>query len=151
MRVRATVVNDARALFKLASGDLAVWAAAWSSTVDPDMFQVFHMDSQATSVLNWGYDYLITQNMATPEEREIIEELSDKIDEGRETIVQSERAQIYREASDIVMELAVEFPLYQRSDIFVYNSDLIDATTLVQDTTPYRGPFSEIWKVSYKG
>ena len=149
--IRATVVNDARALFKLASGDLAVWAAAWSSTVDPDMFQVFHMDSQATSVLNWGYDYLITQNMATPEEREIIEELSDKIDEGRETIVQSERAQIYREASDIVMELAVEFPLYQRSDIFVYNSDLIDKTTLVQDTTPYRSPFSEIWKVSYKG
>lgn len=109
------------------------------------------MDSQATSVLNWGYDYLITQNMATPEEREIIEELSDKIDEGRETIVQSERAQIYREASEIVMELAVEFPLYQRSDIFVYNSDLIDKTTLVQDTTPYRSPFSEIWKVSYKG
>lgn len=148
--IRATVVNDARALFKLASGDLAIWAAAWSSTVDPDMFQVYHKDSQATSVLNWGYDYLITKNMATNEERRIIDDLSDKIDEGRETIVQSERAEIYREASDIVMELAVEFPLYQRSDIFVYNSNLIDATTLVQDTTPYRSPFSEIWKVSYK-
>ena len=149
--INTTVVNDARALYKLASGDLAVWAAAWSSTVDPDMYQVYHKDSRATSVLNWGYDYLITQDMATTEEDRIINALSDLIEEGRETIVQSERAQIYREASDLVMDLAVEFPLYQRSDIFVYNSDLIDGATLVQDPTPYMSPFSEIWKVSYKG
>lgn len=149
--INTTVVNDARALYKLASGDLAVWAAAWSSTVDPDMYQVYHKDSRATSVLNWGYDYLITQDMATTEEDRIINALSDLIEDGRETIVQSERAQIYREASDLVMDLAVEFPLYQRSDIFVYNSDLIDGATLVQDPTPYMSPFSEIWKVSYKG
>ena len=148
--IKTTVVPDARALYKLASGGLAVWAAAWSSTVDPDMYQVYHKDSRATSVLNWGYDYLLTQDNATAEEDEIINTLSDLIDEGRETIVQSERARIYREAADEVMKLAVEFPLYQRSDIFVYNSDLIDASTLVQNPTPYMSPFAEIWKVSYR-
>lgn len=148
--IKTTVVNDARALYKLASGGLAVWAAAWTSTVDPDMYQVYHKDSRATSVLNWGYDYLITQDNATAEEDRIINELSDLIDAGRETIIQSERALIYREATDLVMELAVEFPLYQRSDIYVYNSDVIDAASLYSPATPYMSPFAEIWKVSFK-
>ena len=42
------------ALSKLSSGLLTVWAAAWSSTIDPDMYQVYHKDSTATSTLNWG-------------------------------------------------------------------------------------------------
>ena len=114
------------------------------------MYQVYHKDSRATSVLNWGYDYLITQDNATAEEDRIINELSDLIDAGRETIIQSERALIYREATDLVMELAVEFPLYQRSDIYVYNSDVIDAASLYSPATPYMSPFAEIWKVSFK-
>lgn len=147
--IQATVVTDSRALYKLASGGLAIWAAAWSSSVDPDMYQVYHKDSRATSVLNWGYDYLITENNATTYERSIINELSDLIDEARETIIQSERAEIYRDASDLVMELAVELPLYQRSDMYVYNNTVIDASTLYANPTPYMSPISEIWKISY--
>ena len=46
------VVPSQQALSDLSAGKLAVWAAAWSSTIDPDMFQVYHMDSQASSVKN---------------------------------------------------------------------------------------------------
>lgn len=54
------VVIDADALSKLTTSDsLAVWCAAWQATIDPDMYQVYHKDSQATSVLSWGYDYLL--------------------------------------------------------------------------------------------
>ena len=147
--IKTTVVNDARALYKLASGGLAVWAAAWTSTVDPDMYQVYHKDSRATSVLNWGYDYLITEDQATAEEDRIINDLADLIDAGRETINQAERAEIYREATDLVMDLAVEFPLYQRSDMYVYNKNVIDASTFYPDPTPYMSPIAEIWKVSF--
>ena len=147
--IKTTVVNDARALYKLASGGLAVWAAAWTSTVDPDMYQVYHKDSRATSVLNWGYDYLITEDKATAEEKRIINDLADLIDAGRETINQAERAEIYREATDLVMDLAVEFPLYQRSDMYVYNKNVIDASTFYPDPTPYMSPIAEIWKVSF--
>jgi peptide/nickel transport system substrate-binding protein len=49
------VRTDNDALSKLTTGSLTVWAAAWSSTIDPDMYQVYHKDSTATSVLNWGY------------------------------------------------------------------------------------------------
>ena len=50
-----TVNTDIKALTKLSTGQLAVWAAAWSSTVDPDLYQVYHKDSKATSIKNWGY------------------------------------------------------------------------------------------------
>ena len=43
---------------------------------------------------------------------------------------QSERISIYAQALDKVMELAVEYPTYQRSDMFAYNTNVIDVTTL---------------------
>ncbi|MDE7380082.1 MAG: hypothetical protein K2N14_03420, partial [Clostridia bacterium] len=36
------VTTDSQALSKLSSGALTVWAAAWSSSIDPDMYQVYH-------------------------------------------------------------------------------------------------------------
>ena len=113
------------------------------------MYQVYHKDSRATSVLNWGYDYLVQDGNATSLEMGIINDLADLIEEGRETTNEAERAEIYREASDYVMELAVELPLYQRADMYVYNEAVIDASSLVQDPTPYMSPISQVWKISY--
>ena len=49
------VKTDINALRKLNNGDLTVWAAAWGAGVDPDMAQVYHIDSTAGSTANWGY------------------------------------------------------------------------------------------------
>lgn len=141
------VIPDSRALFKLASGNLAIWAAAWSASLDPDMYQVYHKDSKATSILNWGYDYIKTSG--TAEEKALVESISELIDQGRETIVTSERARLYRLASDYVMDLAVELPVYQRSDMNVYNNKVLDASTFKKNPTPFAGPLSEMWKVSF--
>lgn len=54
-----SVVYDTNLLSYIASGGVGVWAAAWSATIDPDMYQVYHKDTQATSALAWGYDYLL--------------------------------------------------------------------------------------------
>lgn len=48
------VKADSQALTKLSTGSLEVWAAAWGSTIDPDMYQVYHKNSSATSVYAWG-------------------------------------------------------------------------------------------------
>ena len=70
------VQTDANALNKLASGALTVWAAAWGSTIDPDMYQVYHKDSNATSTLNWGYKQILNPNSTMyAEEKVLIEEL----------------------------------------------------------------------------
>ena len=145
------VKTDINALSKLANGDLTVWAAAWGAGVDPDMYQVYHIDSTAGSTSNWGYR-AIRKNAGGKydTELEIVENLSEIIDQARETLDNDRRIELYADALDLVMELAVELPTYQRSDLFAYNANIIDVTTLTpaEDLTPYNGPLSKIWEVS---
>lgn len=148
---KITVRTDPQALIKLASGELQVWAAAWSSPIDPDMYQVYHRDSTATSVKNWGYDviYKAGNENKYATERAIIDEMSELIEAGRETLDEEERFAIYTNALDMVMKLAVEFPVYQRKDLFVYDNTLIDSKTLNQNPTPNSGLLDRIWEVNY--
>lgn len=145
------VTTDAQALSKLSSGELTVWAAAWGSTIDPDMYQVYHKDSNATSVLNWGYkQILLNAGGKYDTEVALINQLSDLIDAGRETNDQDERAAIYSRALDIVMQLAIELPTYQRNDLFAYNTNKIDVDSLTPDAnlSPYKGLTSDLHLVS---
>ncbi len=147
---KITVKNDATALSKLATGGLEVWAAAWTSSIDPDMYQVYHKDSKATSVNNWNYKEILSDSTGKWDtEYELIMELSEKIDEGRETMSQSSRTQIYAEALDIIMELAVELPTYQRKDLEVYNKTVIDAKTLNATPNHLEGLLNKLWLVNY--
>ncbi len=143
------VVCDTQALTKISTGSLAVWAAAWSSALDPDMYQVYHKDSTATSTLAWGYNYLKTSG--TDEELDILDELSDLIDEARETNEQDERAEIYMEAMGYVLHLAVELPVYQRDVLYAYNSNVINSATLSEDVNPYSTPLDRIWEIEFAG
>ena len=144
-----SVTTDITALKKLATGGLAVWAAAWSSTVDPDMYQVYHKDSKATSIKNWGYDTIFADNKQFGYEQSIINELSVKIEEGRQTLDEATRKAIYADALDLVMELAVELPTYQRNDLVVYNNKVIDEMTLNQNPSANEGVYDRLWEVNY--
>ncbi len=146
-----TVGKDVQALSKLASGELAVWAAAWTSTIDPDMYQVYHIDSTATSTNNWGYDVIKKDKEGTyATELGIITELSDLIDQGRETLDETARKGIYEQALNKVMELAVEFPTYQRCDLIALNKNVINLGTVNQDPTVNSGVIDRIWEVNYR-
>ena len=145
------VKTDINALSKLNNGDLTVWAAAWGAGVDPDMYQVYHIDSTAGSTANWGYRSIKKNAGGRYDvELDIVQRLSDIIDAARETLDENRRKEYYADALDLVMDLAVELPTYQRSDLFAYNSKVIDASTLTpkEDLTPYNGPLSRIWEVS---
>ncbi len=145
-----TVATDIQALKKLATGNLAVWAAAWSSSIDPDMYQVYHKDSRATSVKNWGYPEILADTTSKfADEREIINSLSDIIDSARETTNRAERKRYYRQALDKVMELAVELPTYQRNDYEVYNKQVINSDSLAENPSAFRPLFDRLWEVSY--
>ena len=143
------VKTDINALKKLNNGDLSVWAAAWGAGVDPDMYQVYHKDSTASSTLNWGYRAILKGDGKYERELAIVEELSDKIDEARETLDKEKRKELYAQALDMVMELAVELPTYQRSDLYAYNTNIIDASTLTPaaELTPFNGPINKIWEI----
>ncbi len=143
------VVCDTQALTKINTGSLEVWAAAWSSALDPDLYQVYHKDSTATSTLAWGYNYLKTSG--TAEEMDILDELSDLIDEARETNDQEERSELYQEAMEQILDLAIELPVYQRSVLYAFNSKVIDRNSLPEESemNPYSSPLDRIWEVEF--
>lgn len=146
-----TVGTDVQALRKLATGGLEVWAAAWTSTIDPDMYQIYHKDSKTTNVKNWNYDGILNDSTGQYDrEKAIIYDLSDLIDQGRETNNKDQRANIYSQALDKIMELAVEFPTYQRNDLAVYNKDVINVSTLnLRSDLKYSSPIDRIWEIDY--
>ncbi len=143
------VVCDTQALTKIATGSLEVWAAAWSSSLDPDMYQVYHKDSSATSVKAWGYPHLLSNG--SDEEKKILDDLSALIDQGRETNDQNARKEIYREAMGYVLDLAVELPVYQRDVLYAYNTNVLDASSMPaeKDLNPYSSPLDRIWEIKF--
>ncbi len=152
---KVSVEPDLNALTKLATGSLTVWAAAWGSTIDPDMYQVYHKNSTATSVYAWGYREILANPSKYSAEMAILNPLSNLIDDARETDVQTERAKLYKQAMDLVLDLAVEMPVYQRKTLYAFNSKTIDLNSLTLETSAdgqllgnsYQSPLSRIWEV----
>ena len=145
------VVCDTQALTKINTGSLEVWAAAWSSALDPDMYQVYHKDSTATSTLAWGYNYIKTSGSA--EELSILNDLSDLIDEARETNDKAIRSELYQEAMEQILDLAIELPVYQRSVLYAYNSKVINSASMPVESemNPYSSPLDRIWEIEFAG
>jgi peptide/nickel transport system substrate-binding protein len=141
------VVADSQALTKLSTGSLTVWAAAWGSSIDPDMYQVYHKNSTATSVLAWGYREILANPTLYAYENGVINELSAIIDEAREYTDQSVRAGLYEEAMKLVLDLAVEMPVYQRSVLYAYNTKVIKESTIPTEINPYSSPLNRIWEL----
>ena len=147
-----SVGNDPKALQKLVTGDLEVWAAAWSSSIDPDPYQIYSIYSNASSTNNWYKDGILGDPTTYSEEYRIAQALNDKITQGRQTIDRYERAQIYAGDGgtlDLVMDLRVEFPTYQRYDLCVFNGNILDRGTMTEKPSFNMGLIDELWKVDY--
>ena len=145
---RVRVTTDPNALSGISAGTLDVWAAAWGAGIDPDMFQVYHRDSQAVNVNAWGFPWLIGQQNATELEMRIIDDLADAIDQSRQFLVNADRIPHLHRALDLVMELAIEFPTYQRKNLFAWNRNSIDESTLNLDNVgPFSPPTFRLWEV----
>ncbi len=145
------VVPDTQALTKLSTGSLAVWAAAWGSAIDPDMYQVYHKNSTATSTLAWGYREILASPNLYPEENDILNALSDVIDQAREIEDKTERAKLYKQAMSYVLDLAVEMPVYQRDVLYAYNANVIKSESMPQadEINPYTSPLDRIWEIEF--
>ena len=141
------VIADTQALTKLSTGSLAVWAAAWGTTVDPDMYQVYHKNSNASSVRAWGYPQILSNESAYAEENRILNEMSEIIDQARETDNQAERTALYEKAMGYVLDLAVELPVYQRKQLYAYNGNVVDSASFPEEINPYSSPLDRIWEI----
>lgn len=152
--VTVNVEVDDGLLNKLNEGIIAVWAAAWQATIDPDMFQVYYSDATENSALSpKSYGLFNLFEKGTDEEKQILTELNEAILQGRKSLNVDERKPIYSKACDLVMDIAVELPTYQRKEMLAFNKEVIDETSLLDSSkiTPYKGPLAEIWNVSLLG
>ncbi|MEG1743265.1 MAG: hypothetical protein RR246_03775, partial [Clostridia bacterium] len=143
---------------------VAVYALAWQSSADPDMYQVYHYKSQADSVKSNGIVSLHKTGNETMGKVSItkldgkkyemtqiqaLEYLASLIEEGTKYMLTAERKPIYSNALDALAQLSIEIPTYQRKNMFVFDKTVIDASTLSETISPYWGPMNEIWKVSF--
>ena len=115
------------------------------------MYQVYHKNSTATSVYAWGYREIKADTVTYRTEMNIINQLSEWIDKGRETLERDDsatadgRKTIYKNAMGLVLDLAVEMPIYQRKTLYAYNSKTIKGLT--EKVNPYSSPLEKIWEL----
>ena len=101
------------------SGAAEGWVAAWQSTNDPDMFQLYHSQG-ATNY------YAINDA-----------DLDELIMAARQTTDQEARKAMYKEAMEIILDWGVELPVYQRSEATIFSTERINVDTIAKDMTPY--------------
>ena len=108
------------------SGQAEGWAAAWGATSDPDMYQLYH---------SAGSTNYYKVNDA---------DLDELIVAARQSTDQSYRKGLYKAAMEIVLDWAVEIPVYQRSECYVFSTERVNIDTLTPDMTPYWSWMNEI-------
>lgn len=108
-----------------------MWTAAWGSTVDPDMTQVYNSANASGS-----NHYHIADA-----------ELDEVIADALKTSDQEVRKVLYKQALDIIVDWAVEVPTYQRKNGVIFSTERVNIDTIVKDITPFYGWLSEIEKV----
>jgi peptide/nickel transport system substrate-binding protein len=163
--VTINIKNDTNLLANVKDGKHPVYTMAWQSSQDPDMYQVYHYNSAAESVVsngiawlyvNGGDDALGTIDVVkldgsteTMNQKQALEYLGYLIEQGTKYMSVEERKPIYEKALEILAQLAIEIPTYQRKNMFAYDNTVLDATTMSEVVTPYWGPLAEIWKLSF--
>lgn len=108
------------------SGVAEMWVAAWGSTPDPDMYQLYHSKGSTNY-------YKINDA-----------DLDDLIVAARQSTDQSYRKGLYKAAMEIIMDWGVEIPVYQRSECYIFSTERVNISTLTPDMTPYWSWINEV-------
>ena len=126
--------------------EVAMWAAAWGATVDPDMYQIYYSDvvngpSEGAGKNPMGgpgqggsnYEYGIADA-----------ELDELIMDARSSTDQAYRKAMYKACLDIIIDWAVEVPTYQRQNAIVFSPERVNMDTVTPDITTFYGWASEV-------
>ena len=70
--------------------------------------------------------------------------------DARKSLDQSYRKRLYKAALDIVVDWAVEVPVYQRQDCTVVSTERVNIDTVTPDITTFYGWMSEIENTELK-
>ncbi len=120
---------DANELWNaLDAGTQNMWTAAWQASEDPDMYQVYH----SANIVGQGGTDSNHYHIRDPK-------LDELILQARGSMDQSFRKTTYRECLDIILDWAVEIPVYQRQNCVVFSAQRLNLETLTPDMTTFWG------------
>lgn len=118
---------------KLDAGVQEIWCAAWNATIDPDMYQTYH----SSGIVGRNGSDSNHYHLDSPE-------LDQLIVDARASDDQAYRKTVYKACLDEIISWAVEVPVYQRQNCYIYSAQRINMDTLAKDTTTFYDFFREI-------
>jgi peptide/nickel transport system substrate-binding protein len=123
----------------LDGGSQELWCAAWQATADPDMYQVYHSDNIPGNGVGKDNRYAIDDA-----------ELDELIFTARKSDDQAYRKAIYKQCLDIILDWAVEIPVYQRQNCIIFSAERVNVDTVTPDISTYYDWYREIQNFEMK-
>lgn len=133
------LTNSADLWTGIEADSVDMWCAAWGATVDPDMYQIYFSGNGSMAAGGSNYMYDIADD-----------ELNQLILDARKSMDQSYRKQMYKTCLDIVVDWAVEVPVYQRQNAIIFSTERIDIDTVTPDITTFYGWMAEVQNIELK-
>ena len=128
------LTNSSELWDALDAGTAEIWCAAWQTTPDPDMTQIYFAD-----VANGG------ANAGNSNHYKIADaELDTMIADARTSTDREFRKAMYKACLDKIIEWAVEVPVYQRQNAIIFSTERINVDTVTPDITTFYGWLDEI-------
>ena len=151
MNLIITDLSDSSGLWTgIDAHQVDMWCAAWSATVDPDMYQIYYSDvANCKGDLGTGKNPFGGAAQGGSNKMYCIAdpELDNLIMTARESLDQSYRKTMYKACLDIVIDWAVEVPVYQRQNAIIFSTERVNMSTVTPDITTFYKWYSEIEKI----
>ena len=151
MNLIVTDLSDSSGLWTgIDAHQVDMWCAAWSATVDPDMYQIYYSDvANCKGDLGTGKNPYGGAAQGGSNKMYCIAdpELDNLIMTARESLDQSYRKTMYKACLDIVVDWAVEVPVYQRQNAIIFSTERVNMSTVTPDITTFYKWYSEIEKI----
>ena len=151
MNLIITDLSDSSGLWTgIDAHQVDMWCAAWGATVDPDMYQIYYSDvANCKGDLSTGKNPFGGAAQGGSNKMYCIAdpELDNLIMTARESLDQSYRKTMYKACLDIVVDWAVEVPVYQRQNAVIFSTERVNMSTVTPDITTFYKWYSEIEKI----
>ena len=148
MNLIITDLSDSSGLWTgIDAHQVDMWCAAWNATVDPDMYQIYYSDvANCKGDLGTGKNPYGGAAQGGSNKMYCIAdpELDNLIMTARESLDQNYRKTMYKACLDIVVDWAVEVPVYQRQNAIIFSTERVNMSTVTPDITTFYKWYSEI-------
>lgn len=116
--------------------DIDMWVLAWGNATDCDLTQMFGSEYTKAGGSNrtWVQD---------PEVDALLKQVTQTLD-------LEERKELVAKELDKIMSWATYMPVYQRKNLFIYNSNTVNTDTIPENTSTYYNYVNEIHLLELK-